>query len=32
LATVHNQGAQVWGGDDKFLRLMKFPHPKVLVY
>ncbi|KAM0893218.1 hypothetical protein ACQ4PT_025237 [Festuca glaucescens] len=29
LATVHNQGAQVWGGDDKFLRLMKFPHPKL---
>ena len=31
LATVHRQGAQVWGGDDKFLRLMKFSHPQVLV-
>jgi uncharacterized protein with WD repeat len=32
LATVHRQGAQVWGGDDKFLRLMKFSHPEVLDY
>jgi translation initiation factor 3 subunit B len=31
LATVHRQGAQVWGGDDKFVRLMRFAHPQVLV-
>ncbi|EMS45026.1 Eukaryotic translation initiation factor 3 subunit B [Triticum urartu] len=31
LATVHRQGAQVWGGDDKFVRLMRFLHPQVLV-
>ncbi|KAI4985566.1 hypothetical protein ZWY2020_018196 [Hordeum vulgare] len=29
LATVHRQGAQVWGGDDKFVRLMRFAHPQV---
>ena len=31
LATVHRQGVQVWVGDDKFRRLMKFSHPQVLV-
>ncbi|KAF7085558.1 hypothetical protein CFC21_088970 [Triticum aestivum] len=29
LATVHRQGAQVWGGDDKFVRLMRFAHPQL---
>ncbi|KAM3311366.1 hypothetical protein ACQJBY_031812 [Aegilops geniculata] len=29
LATVHRQGAQVWGGDDKFVRLMRFLHPQL---
>ena len=28
---MHRQGAQVWGGDDKFVRLMRFAHPQVLV-
>uniref|UniRef100_R7WCX8 Eukaryotic translation initiation factor 3 subunit B n=1 Tax=Aegilops tauschii TaxID=37682 RepID=R7WCX8_AEGTA len=31
LATVHRQGAQVWGGDDKFVRLMRFLHPQRVV-
>ncbi|XP_025801980.1 eukaryotic translation initiation factor 3 subunit B-like isoform X2 [Panicum hallii] len=29
LATVHRQGSQVWGGEDKFVRLMRFAHPQV---
>uniref|UniRef100_A0A0E0R2Q8 Eukaryotic translation initiation factor 3 subunit B n=1 Tax=Oryza rufipogon TaxID=4529 RepID=A0A0E0R2Q8_ORYRU len=29
LATVHRQGSQVWGGDDKFERLMRFAHAQV---
>ncbi|CAN6204897.1 unnamed protein product [Urochloa humidicola] len=29
LATLHRQGSQVWGGEDKFERLMCFHHPQV---
>ncbi|KAJ3692030.1 hypothetical protein LUZ60_012380 [Juncus effusus] len=29
LATVHRQGAAVWGGADTFNRLMRFAHPQV---
>ncbi|CAN6218213.1 unnamed protein product [Urochloa humidicola] len=29
LATVHKKGSQVWGGEDKFERLMRFAHPQV---
>ncbi|KAF8694884.1 hypothetical protein HU200_037984 [Digitaria exilis] len=31
LATVHRQGSQVWGGEDKFERLMRFAHPQRVV-
>ncbi|KAL6846837.1 hypothetical protein ACP4OV_024285 [Aristida adscensionis] len=31
LATVHKQGVQVWGGEDKFERLMRFSHPQVTL-
>ncbi|KAL6655310.1 hypothetical protein ACP70R_006136 [Stipagrostis hirtigluma subsp. patula] len=31
LATVHRQGSQLWGGDDKFERLMRFVHPQVTL-
>ncbi|KAL9400480.1 hypothetical protein Peur_009441 [Populus x canadensis] len=29
LATVHRQGAAVWGGDSTFNRLMRYAHPQV---
>ncbi|XP_039114285.1 eukaryotic translation initiation factor 3 subunit B-like [Dioscorea cayenensis subsp. rotundata] len=29
LATVHRQGAAVWGGATTFNRLMRYPHPQV---
>ncbi|EYU40305.1 hypothetical protein ABFS82_02G135200 [Erythranthe guttata] len=29
LATVHRQGAAVWGGATAFNRLMRYPHPQV---
>ncbi|RLN42174.1 eukaryotic translation initiation factor 3 subunit B-like [Panicum miliaceum] len=29
LATVHRQGSQMWGGEDKFVRLMRFSHPQL---
>lgn len=29
LATVHRQGAAIWGGDDTFNRLMRYAHPQV---
>ncbi|KAK2643511.1 hypothetical protein Ddye_025274 [Dipteronia dyeriana] len=29
LATVHRQGAAVWGGADTFNRLMRYAHPQV---
>jgi len=29
LATVHRQGAAIWGGGTTFNRLMKFAHPQV---
>lgn len=28
---MHRQGSQVWGGEDKFERLVRFAHPQVLV-
>lgn len=29
LATVHRQGAAVWGGATTFNRLMRYAHPQV---
>ncbi|KAK0604707.1 hypothetical protein LWI29_018535 [Acer saccharum] len=29
LATVHRQGAAVWGGADTFNRLMRYAHPQI---
>lgn len=29
LATVHRQGAAIWGGANSFERLMRYPHPQV---
>ena len=29
LATVHRQGAAVWGGASTFNRLMRYAHPQV---
>lgn len=30
LATVHRQGAAVWGGATDFKRLMRYAHPQVV--
>lgn len=32
LATVHRQGAAVWGGAATFNRLMRYAHPQVNFY
>ncbi|XP_071733109.1 eukaryotic translation initiation factor 3 subunit B-like [Rutidosis leptorrhynchoides] len=32
LATVHRQGAAVWGGASTFNRLMRYPHPQVKLF
>ena len=29
LATIHRQGAAVWGGEKSFNRLMRYIHPQV---
>lgn len=31
LATVHRQGAAVWGGSTSFNRLMRYAHPQVFL-
>lgn len=31
LATVHRQGAAVWGGANTFNRLMRYAHAQVIV-
>ena len=32
LATVHRQGAAVWGGASTFNRLMRYAHPQVFFH
>jgi len=32
LATVHRQGAAVWGGATTFNRLMRYAHPHVFLF
>ena len=32
LATVHRQGAAVWGGASTFNRLMRYAHPQVIFF
>lgn len=32
LATVHRQGAAVWGGANTFNRLMRYAHPQVEIW
>lgn len=31
LATIHRQGAAVWGGEKSFNRLMRYIHPQVCL-
>jgi hypothetical protein len=32
LATIHRQGAAVWGGEKTFNRLMRYIHPQVCIH
>lgn len=32
LATIHRQGAAVWGGEKSFNRLMRYIHPQVKLF